>query len=191
MRHINIEWGQLLFRDDILILDCETTGTGPQDEVIEIGIINTNGVVVMHEYIQPSIPIPAEATAVHGFTVEKLRDLGALPYSDRASIAIEQHLFRTSLVLAYNVAFDYRLLCQTAAKYEMVLPDTDYRCAMLDYAEYRGVWDDRRKSYRWHKLGDAAKHEGVEVDGQSEHTAIGDCLTTLDLMRAVWLGGSQ
>jgi len=57
---------------DILVLDTETTGLGDSAEIIEIGIINGSGEVVMNTLVKPSISIPATATAIHGITDDDL-----------------------------------------------------------------------------------------------------------------------
>ena len=42
------DWPGLLGRDDVLILDTETTGLGRDAEVIEVAVINTRGAQVLH-----------------------------------------------------------------------------------------------------------------------------------------------
>ena len=36
-------WSTLLDREDVLILDTETTGLKPHHEVVEVAVINTRG----------------------------------------------------------------------------------------------------------------------------------------------------
>ena len=185
---LRFQWARLLARQDVAILDCETTGTDPHDEIIELGVIDTYGNTLIHEYIMPKCEISEGAERTHGLSREKLQSLDARPYTDVAALLITKHLKGASLILAYNAAFDMRLLAQTAGKYLFVPPAMPWRCVMLDYAEYRGEWNSTKNGYRWHKLGDAAAQMGVAVDAQAEHTAIGDCKTTLALMQAVAVG---
>lgn len=190
-RDIRWEWGQLLAREDVVILDCETTGTEAHDEIVELGAINTLGDVLIHEYIMPKCEIGEGAASVHGLTREKLSSLDARPYVEAAATAVTKHLKGASLIIAYNAAFDMRLLAQTARKFAFDLPAVPWRCAMLDYAKHVGEWNPQRQSYRWWKLGQAADMEGVIIDTEAEHTALGDCRMTLSLMRAVWVGRSR
>lgn len=182
------EWMCLLGRRDVVIVDAETTGTGPSDEIVEIGVINTFGDVLIHEYISPLSDISPEAESVHGITRKRLAAEDARPYSDVVAPAIRRHLRGMSCIIAYNAAFDARMLSQTAGKYHLLhgLPPADmWRCAMLDYAEYRGDWNAQKQGYRWWKLGQAAEAEDLDIEPEAEHTAVGDCRTTLALMWAV------
>ncbi|EHZ0494767.1 3'-5' exonuclease, partial [Salmonella enterica] len=62
-------------------------------------------------------------------------------------------------------------------------------CAMKLYAEYRGE-PGRFNGYKWHKLVDAAAHEGVVVEDKA-HRALADCKMTLGLVRALAKGGAK
>ena len=46
-----------------------------------------------------------------------------------------------------------------------------YTCAMLEYAKWVGDWDDYHCSFRWQKL------QG------GDHSSLGDCRATLDVIR--------
>jgi DNA polymerase III subunit epsilon len=55
----------------ICFFDLETTGTDKMnDRIIEIAMVEWDGQVKskFHSFVNPGIPIPAAATAVHGFT---------------------------------------------------------------------------------------------------------------------------
>ncbi len=186
-QNIAWEWARLLAREDVVILDCETTGTEAHDEIVELGAINTLGDVLIHEYIMPKCDISEGAAGVHGLTRERLANLDARPYVEAAATGVTKHLKGASLIIAYNVAFDMRMLAQTAGKYAFGPPATPWRCVMLDYAEYRGEWNAPKQGYRWWKLGQAAEMEGLDIEPEAEHTAVGDCRTTLALMWAVWV----
>ena len=54
---------------------------------------------------------------------------------------------------------------------------------MQAYAEFHGAWNEEKKSYRWQKLSAAAAQQGVTVT--NAHRALGDCLTTLGVVRAM------
>lgn len=136
----------------------------------------------------PRCEISEGAASVHGLTQERLSSLDARPYIEVAATAVTKHLKRASLIIAYNAAFDMRLLSQTAGKYAFDPPAVPWRCAMLDYAEHVGEWNPAKNGYRWWKLGRAAEMEGVVIDVTAEHTAVGDCRTTLALMWTVGVG---
>jgi exodeoxyribonuclease X len=55
----------------IRVLDLETTGRDPKDQVVEIAAVDIIGddiVIVGSDLINPTIPIPAQASAVHHIT---------------------------------------------------------------------------------------------------------------------------
>lgn len=69
---------KLNLRVPLCFFDLETTGTNVQtDRIVEIAVIKLlpNGEKLQkHHYINPGIPIPAEATAVHGISNEQVAD---------------------------------------------------------------------------------------------------------------------
>jgi exodeoxyribonuclease X len=59
------------------IVDVETTGTTPNDAVVEIGAVDLVGgeiIPVGSDLVRPPIPIPPEASAVHHITDEDVSD---------------------------------------------------------------------------------------------------------------------
>jgi exodeoxyribonuclease X len=53
------------------LIDLETTGTGPDDHVVEIAAVDFIGSdiqIVSSDLVRPPIPIPPEASAVHHIT---------------------------------------------------------------------------------------------------------------------------
>lgn len=176
-----IGWAQdLMKRDNFYVLDTETTGFGNTDEVIQIGVVDKNGTVVMNQLIKPSFPIPPGSSSVHGIYDSDVED--APGYKD-VYVNLST-LLAGEVLIAYNMDFDWRLMQQSNARYR--LPDfrTGKRhCAMKQYAKFNGKWNSNRRSYSWHKLGDAVKLEGLIVE--NAHDAVGDVLMTLALIRKI------
>ena len=57
----------------IVALDVETTGLRPEtDRIVEIALLSPSDAYCQH--VNPGVPIPAEATAVHGIGDEHVRD---------------------------------------------------------------------------------------------------------------------
>jgi DNA polymerase-3 subunit epsilon len=54
----------------VVAVDVEATGLDPhRDRIIELAIVRaTDSTVVLHERFRPGVPIPSQATAVHGIT---------------------------------------------------------------------------------------------------------------------------
>ena len=72
--------------------------------------------------------------------------------------------------------FDRRVMAPHAALYGLPPIEMQAECAMLLYAEYADEWDDYRGSYRWHKLINAARREGVVIEVR--HPGLGRCAMT-------------
>ena len=68
-------FGELLNRQDVLILGTETTGLGKGAEVVEIAIVGTTGATRLSTVPMPVWRINGEAIDVHGLTRKKLREL--------------------------------------------------------------------------------------------------------------------
>lgn len=174
------DWSQLLDRDDVLILDTETTGLGPEAEVIEVALINTRGEELLHRLALPQGDIPRSATRIHGLTRSRLNQLGATGWHE-VFAGLSPALQDATLVLVYNAAYDRRLLQQTCARHELRLPAVTWRCAMNDYAAWRR---HRFGATSGHGLEPAFRREcGDSIDQQ--HRALSDCHMVLALMRAV------
>lgn len=180
-----------------VVLDTETTGLGDDDEIVEIGIIDSNGATLLHSLVKPVNPIPAEATAIHGITNEMVADAPDIfQLYDRLSTVLEK---RT--VLIYNKEYDVRLIEQSLYQqlksielrhHHLYTPQINAFtnqlkensvCVMQLYAEHCGEWDETRQQYKWHKLINAAKRFGT--DRPDAHRAVADCRMTLDVVRAM------
>jgi len=167
-----IYWARdLLSRTDWVILDTETTGVDWTAEVISISVITPDGASLLETLVKPQEKIPAEASAVNHITDEMVENAQTFAeVCDKLCAALDG-----KLVIAYNADFDRRALLQSARRdglsEERFSPN--WQCAMLTYAEYVGEWNDYFGSYRWQKLP------------KGDHTAQGDCLATLALIRSM------
>lgn len=178
------DWGELLDRDDVLVLDSETTGISESAEIIELALLDTTGAVRLDTLVMPKGHIPAAASNVHGITRQDLRKADAPAWPD-VHHAVCKLLQATKVVLIYNAEYDTRLLRQTAERHGLTMPAFASRCLMLDYADYRRV-PTRKNGWRWFKLVDAARQHDIAV--QDSHRAAGDARLALALMRAVAAG---
>ena len=105
-----------------IILDTETTGLDENAEVIQIGVTDGAGNILMDNIAcKPLRPIPAEATAIHHITNEMMEN--AAPFQSASRLPMPEPL----------------------------LP-VRWECAMLKHAEWVGEWNDYHGSFRWQKL---------------------------------------
>lgn len=181
---------ELIESGDYLILDSETTGLGSDAEICQIAIIDSSGNVLLDTLVKPTCPIPADASAVHGITDDMVKDAPGFNniMSDVARILKGRH------VVIYNADYDFRLLLQSAVQSLGMqgrdwLEAESWQCAMRAYAQHYGDWNEYRKSYRWVRLTDAAFVENVIVE--NAHNALGDCLMTLAVCKAMVKGDKE
>lgn len=169
-------------KDNCLILDTETTGLGNDAEIIEISIIDCTGKVLLNTLVKPRNPIPAEATAIHGITNEMV---AAAPTWRDIHWQL-MALIHTQTLVIYNIEFDVRLILQTAGINGCGFGSLELNaeCAMHNYAEYYGQWDEKRNKFKWQSLSNAAKQQGIVIEG-APHRALADCKTTLGIIRAM------
>ncbi|WP_061291188.1 3'-5' exonuclease [Azotobacter vinelandii] len=168
---------QNLISGDCLVLDTETTGVGDDDEVCEITILDVTGTPILDTLVRPTQPIPAEATAIHRITDAMVASAPSWPEVAEQYAAV----VAGRIVVAYNTAFDDRLLRQTHQRHGLTAPELVTDCAMLLYAAWNGEWDKARERWRWRKLIDAATDCGVAED--RAHRALADARMTLGVLR--------
>lgn len=168
--------------DNFLVLDTETTGLGNDAEIIEISLIDQDGRVLIDTLVQPSKPIPDDAIAIHGITNEM-----AASGKNWADVYEDLKGFLDNIInlVIYNADYDLRLINQTNQNHNVESEQfscTTY-CAMLDYAEFWGDYNEYHDSYRWQRLTAAAQQQGVKVE--NAHRALGDCQMTLEIINKV------
>ena len=169
----------VLDSDDVVILDVETTGLGKKDQIVEIVTINMKGEVLLNERVLPTCPIPRAASEIHGLTKRNLRNCPSWNDIDQKV----REVLKDKIILAYNSEFDVRLLNQTAYAHHKSGFLNPHKCVMIGYAYHRAEPDKYGRGFKWHKLTDAIRYEGIQVKGA--HSAEGDCLMTLELMRTL------
>ncbi len=81
-------------------------------------------------------------------------------------------------IIAWNAAFDARMIVQTAKAHGIILKDIDFYCAMRAYSEHY-------RFQKWQKLIDAYQQQGIDDFYLQQHRALGDVLATLEVIRAV------
>jgi DNA polymerase-3 subunit epsilon len=156
---------QILTRDDVLILDTETTDL--HGEIIELAIINLKGETIYNRRFNPLSPVSAGAAAVHGITNEMLAN--EMVFSVCAPEVLKL-LESAGLVLIYNATFDVLRLHQTCSVWGVDMPKFKTDCIMEWYAQFCGEWSDYHGSYKWQPLSGG-------------HDALGDCLATLGVLQ--------
>jgi len=180
----------LLQRDDLVIWDTETTDLGGR--FVEIGAVDIRGRILFEQRIRPQCLIADGAYKVHGIADESL---ATLPTFVNVYDELRRILHGKTWVI-YNANFDTGVLDHMLSRHSG--PYSEYRyyfaqnpiqeraayCMMELYASFYGEWSNYHKSYKWQKLEHAAQGFGVR-SSRAAHSAIGDCLSTLDLLYAM------
>lgn len=174
-----------------LAFDTETTGPNPlQDRIVTAALIARGGGLPdrkMSWLINPGIPIPAEATEVHGIDDAKAAT-GATPADALDDIA--DHLAKALTygmpVVAYNLSFDWTILTRDLERHR--LPTLDERMpegtvpGLVDPLVIDKQFDRYVKGSGQRKLKPTAERYGVELTDW--HTAEADALAALLIAEA-------
>lgn len=164
----------LLERDDVLILDTETTGLRGA-EVIEVGVVDTSGRTLLDTLVRPRArTMNPYAQRVHGIGMAQLADQPTWP-----EVLPELHrLAERATVLAWNASFDARMLAQSSEAWGLEHPRWLFGCAMKLYAGVHGATR--------YGLQKAVAREGLQglLGDHRAHRALGDARLTLEVLRS-------
>lgn len=154
--------------------DTETTGLRASDHLVELGAVRFRGDVVEGEWsvlVDPGVPMPPEATSVHGIRDE---DVAGFP---RAADVLPAflHFIEGSALVAHNAPFDVRVLSLELLRAGMLLPHNP----VLDTC---AIPRRLRLEVPNHRLGTLARTFGVARD--RAHRALDDARVAGDLLRA-------
>ncbi|RYD98333.1 MAG: 3'-5' exonuclease [Sphingobacteriales bacterium] len=159
----------------LVFFDLETTGTNiAADRIVEICAIKLNpdgSQAELHELINPTIPIPAEATAVHKITNEMVADKPT--FAERAEAYAD--FFCNCDLGGYNIKrFDVPMLMEEFArigKYPVKVSDTH----MVDVM---AIYHQREKR----DLAAAVRFY-CDRDHTDAHSAKADVQATIDVLK--------
>jgi DNA polymerase III subunit epsilon len=172
----------LVTSQDFVVWDSETTDL--QGALIEVAVVGPCGEVRFNERIAPQEWISSGAYEVHGIPDEELVECPTFydAYPRLRAALHNQHW------VIYNADFDTsRLYDETHSRQYSAwyrthpIKPRETTCAMHLYAAFEGDWNNYHGDYRWHKLAHAAARLDVSTDLPA-HSALGDCLRTLDLL---------
>ncbi|MCL7429257.1 3'-5' exonuclease [Streptomyces sp. NPDC052415] len=179
------------YEGPLAAFDTETTGVHVEtDRIVSAAIVvqDTPGARprVTRWLVNPGVPVPEAATAVHGLTEEHLQRNGRWPAPVMHEIAerlAEQALAGRPLVVM-NAPFDLTILDRELRRHRASSLDHWFERAPLLVLDPR-VLDKHLDRYRKGRrtLTDLCAHYGVALDGA--HDAGADALAALEVVRAV------
>jgi DNA polymerase-3 subunit epsilon len=162
--------------DDIPLVafDTETTGLQETDRLVELGAVRFRGDWVEAEWtalVDPGVPIPAAATAVHGIVDQ---DVSGCPLAVDVLSSFLEFIDGAGLV-AHNAPFDVRVLSLELLRAGMSLPD-------LPVLDTCAIPRRLRVGVANHRLGTLAEAFGVPAG--HAHRALADARVAMELLRA-------
>lgn len=147
-----------------LLADVETTGVSPTDKVVEVAwaVMSDSFDILQsgHSLINPLIPIPPGASAVHGLTNRDVADAPTIEQYFEETLEGELG-YGDFIFTAHNAAFDYRYLSPYLAE------GTPQMCTLRLARKLYPNLDN-------HKLGTLVYGLALEVDKERFHSADGD-----------------
>lgn len=181
------QWARSMLEENTVILDTETTGLH-DGEIVQIAVIEVTGAILYNQLIKPVYSIPPDATRIHGITDDMVKD--ALSWSVFAP-SLAEFLSTVDNLVIYNATYDRKMMHQSGEK--AGIPKIDWKtltanhCAMLHYASFYGELNHYRGDYKWHKLETACAQQKIDTRAipAPAHSALGDCLRTLALIKAM------
>ncbi|MER6332323.1 3'-5' exonuclease [Streptomyces sp. NPDC001034] len=179
------------YEGPLAAFDTETTGVDVEtDRIVSAAVVVQDAPQTLPRVsrwlVNPGVPVPAEATAVHGLTEEHLQRNGRWPAPVVFEIAeqLAEHAARGRPLVVMNAPFDLTLLDRElrrhrASSLERWFPSVPLR--VLDPRVLDKHLDRYRKGRR--TLTDLCAHYGVELEGA--HDAATDALAALEVVRAL------
>lgn len=160
----------------VVALDTETTGFNPDDEVLQLSVVNEAGKTVFNQYFKPEHKTSWEsAMACNHITPESLQDKQPISaYKEQ----IETILKESKAIVGYNTGFDMTMLNQNGID----LPnEKKYIDLMMPFAKVYGE-KTREGQPKRQKLIVCAAYYGFKQGGEW-HNSMGDTDATMHCYR--------
>lgn len=164
--------------DDFLVLDTETTGVGKNAEMCELAIVDfKTGTILFNSLLHPynlDGYESSKAREVNGISTQELYNAPPLPetWSDILKILQSKHL------TSFNTQFDIPMIRNSAMKWDLEVPPLDATCLMKLSMAFLNL-------DFWPNLDEVASY--FCVDTTARHRALGDVLTTIEIVKKMKL----
>ncbi|MFI6336672.1 3'-5' exonuclease [Streptomyces sp. NPDC050535] len=179
------------YEGPLAAFDTETTGVDVEtDRIVSAAVVvqDAPGLRprVTRWLVNPGVPVPVGATAIHGLTDEHLRSNGRWPSPVMDEIARElaQQAAADRPLVVMNAPFDLTLLDRELRRHRASSLDHWFEARPLRVLDPR-VLDKHLDRYRKGRrtLTDLCAHYGVALEGA--HDAAADAVASMDVVRAV------
>lgn len=159
---------------DLILFDTETTGVSTEkDRIVQIAVVKvkTNGEIETKELlVNPTVPIPQEASDVHGITDEMVADK---PTFNRFAKSMAAY-FEGCDIAGYNSDnFDIPIMSAEMERCGIDFPNPNYEYSLIDMLKIERLVNS-------HKLTSAyERYFGETFD--SAHDAMNDVVATFEV----------
>ncbi|MET8454407.1 3'-5' exonuclease [Streptomyces sp. NPDC005209] len=179
------------YEGPLAAFDTETTGVDVEtDRIVSAAVVVQDAPGtrprVTRWLVNPGVPVPEAATAVHGLTEEHLQRNGRWPAPVMYEIAEElaEHATMQRPLVVMNAPFDLTLLDRELRRHRASSLDRWFASSPLLVLDPR-VLDKHLDRYRKGRrtLTDLCGHYGVTLDGA--HDAGADALAAMEVVRAL------
>ncbi len=160
-------------KDNLIVLDVETTGTDIySDEILQVSIINEQGEILLNSYVKPQKHSEwKKAEAIHGITQAMAANS---PSIEQLKEQIQNIIDEADIIVGYNIdAFDIPFLEESAG---INFKDKDTYDVMLAFAPIYGDYNERYGNYKWQSLSTCANYYNYEFNA---HNSLEDTKATL------------
>lgn len=179
------------YEGPLAAFDTETTGVDVEtDRIVSAAVVVQDAPGtrprVARWLVNPGVPVPEAATAVHGLTDEHLQREGRWPAPVMEEIArtLAEQTARGRPLVVMNAPFDLTLLDRELRRHRASSLDHWFETTPLQVLDPR-VLDKHLDRYRKGRrtLTDLCAHYEVVLDGA--HDAAADAQAAMDVVRAV------
>jgi DNA polymerase III subunit epsilon len=179
------------YEGPLAAFDTETTGVDVEtDRIVSAAVVVQDAPGarprVRQWLVNPGVPVPEGATAVHGLTDEHLQRNGRWPAPVMHEIASElaEQMAASRPLVVMNAPFDLTILDRELRRHRASSLDHWFETSPMLVLDPR-VLDKHLDRYRKGRrtLTDLCAHYGVVLDGA--HDAAADATAALDVVRAV------
>lgn len=165
----------MMNNSDIIVIDTETTGLSPYDEILQLSIIDGNGKTLLNELYRPLNHTQwSEAEKVNGITFDMVKDKKCIGDDVERIVSI---LSKAKKIVGYNVTFDLNMLMTNLAIFSSV-----QKCEIFDvYRNYKYLASEKKLPVLpKHTLKNVSEFFGFKVPaGEKLHDSLTDVKATL------------
>lgn len=176
---------------ELLSFDLETTGVNPHVDcpvsygIVRQGLTDEGGAVDCESgYINPGVPIPAAASAIHGITNEMVLSAPSVAKEVPRLIEVLRSTWRAGgVVVGMNVSYDLTMLDALNVRLGHGKLDSEELGPVIDVLVLDRHVDRFRRGRR--TLGALCAVYGVDV--VNAHRALDDARASLEILRALYV----